>query len=122
METNVETLKEQARKIADKIGKIEDAERYEQNKELEGRTFKFRNCYSCSEKPSDYWWLYTKVTKVTRDHIHVHQFQTDKYGEITISLDKTYYRHVPLHDRTEIKPAEFERQWKAMKKRIADNR
>lgn len=123
MQTNVETLKQQARQIADKIGRIENAERYEQNKAMEGRCFKFRNNYSCPEKPSDYWWLYTRVTKVTRDHIHVQQFQTDKYGEVTISLDKTYYRHLPgSYQANEIKLAEFERQWKALKKRITDHR
>lgn len=113
----IETLKQQARAVAEKIGRIEDAERYAQNKKLEGKAFKYRNSYSCPDKPSDYWWMYTKVLKVTRDFIHIHQFQTDRYGSVTIDLEKKHYRH--FHGGfVEIKSSEFERQWKALKARI----
>jgi hypothetical protein len=116
---NIETLKEQARSIAEKIGKIEDADRYQGNKTLEGKAFKYRNNYSCPEKPSDYWWLYLKVLKVTRDHIETHEFQTDKYGEITINLRKRHYRFLFGADsRIEIKASEFERAWKSVQAKI----
>lgn len=115
----IETLRAQARLVAEKIGKIEEAERFQGNKGLEGKAFKYRNCYSCPEKPSDYWWLYIKVTKVTKDHIETHEFQTDKYGEITINLRKQHYRFLFGADsRIEIKPAEFERAWKAVQTKI----
>jgi hypothetical protein len=61
------------------------------------------------------------VTKVTRDYIHTHQFQTDKYGVVTIELDKKYYRNIH-GGHVEIKPAEFEKQWKALKAKIAAHR
>lgn len=116
----VETLKKQARLLAERIGKIEDADRYQENKKLEGKAFKYRNNFSCPEKPSDYWWMYLKVLKVTKDHIEVHDFQTDKYGEITINLRKRHYRHLfGAGSRIEIKPAEFDRAWKAVTSKLS---
>lgn len=115
----IDALKQQAQSIATKIGRIEDADRYERNKELEGKAFKYRNCYSCPEKPSDYWWLYIKVLKVTRDHIETKEFQTDKYGEITVRMRKRHYRFLfGEGSRIEIKPSELEKAWKALKAKI----
>lgn len=115
----IETLKEQARTIAEKIGKIEEAERYQKNKDLEGKAFKYRNCYPRPEKPADYWWLYIRVIKVTKDHIDTHEFQTDKYGEITINLCKRHYRFLfGEGSRVEIKTAEFDRAWKSVQAKI----
>lgn len=111
----LEILREQARTIGEKISRIEDASRYQENKELEEKAFKYRNNYSSPEKPSDYWWMYLKVLKVTKDYIDTHEFQTDKYGQITIDLRKRHYRHLfGAGSRIEIKPAEFDRAWKAL--------
>lgn len=116
---SIDTLEAEARRVTAKIEKIKEAERFERNKGLEGKAFKYRNCYSCPEKPSDYWWLYIKVLKVTKDHIETHQFQTDKYGEITITLRKRHYRNLFGADsRIEIKPAEFTKAWKAVQAKI----
>lgn len=112
---NIEVLKQQAQSIAERIDKIEESSRFQANKELEGKAFKYRNNYSCPEKPSDYWWMYLKVLKVSKDYIDTHEFQTDKYGEITINLRKRHYRHLfGAGSRIEIKPAEFDRAWKAV--------
>lgn len=120
---DLSALQEKAREIGEKIGRIEDAARFEENKQLEGKAFKYRNNYSCPEKLSDYWWLYIKVTKVTRDHIWTHQFQIDKYGEITVNLHKSYYRHLFGADsRIEISRAEFDRAWKALQAKIKTHR
>lgn len=118
MET-IEALKEQAQSLAAKIGKIQDADRYQENKKLEGKAFKYRNNYSCPQKPSDYWWMYIKVLKVTKDFIDTHEFQTDQYGQITIDLRKRHYRFLFGADaRIEIKPAEFDRAWKALQAKL----
>lgn len=58
---------------------------------LVGKCFKYRNSYSCPEKPSDYWWLYRHVIGVTTDsNLMVHQFQTDTYGELTVKRDTIF--------------------------------
>jgi hypothetical protein len=74
------------------IGRLEAKRRYEDNAALLGKTFKYRNCYSCPERPSDYWPLYAKVTKVDKDgYLKVFTFETDKYGHINIRVDDHKY-------------------------------
>lgn len=116
---NVDALKEQARSIAKKIDRIEETDRYHKNKKLEGKAFKYRNNYSCPEKPSDYWWMYLKVIKVTKDFVETHEFQTDQYGKIEIELRKKHYRFLfGEGSRIEIKPAEFDKAWKALQAKL----
>ncbi len=84
---------ELTRKIArlrQQLGKIEDAEAKTKARALEGRYFKYRNCYSCPEKPSDYWWLYAAVTGVKDGSAHSLQFQTDKYGQVIVETEKHF--------------------------------
>ena len=46
-----------------------------------GKCFRLRNCYSCPEKASDYWWTYYYVTGIAgREWVWVVTFQTDKDG------------------------------------------
>ena len=48
--------------------------------------YKFKNCYSCPEKPSDYWWLYIKILSIdSRDYVNVLEIQKDKHGAISIN-------------------------------------
>lgn len=63
---------------------IREKKTTEQNLKLVGHCFKYRNSYSLPETESDYWWLYVKVLKVDDTSLLVLEFQTDKYGEISI--------------------------------------
>jgi hypothetical protein len=114
---SIETLKATARKAQNEIYKIELAERQQQSEKLVGKTFKYRNNYSCPEKPSDYFWLYLKVKKVSRDgHLICEEFQTDKYGDISIRFERHQYNH--LSGYISITPAEYRRAFKAMQAKI----
>lgn len=78
---------------------------YPEFKKLEGTFYKTRNNYSCPEKPSDYWWVYTKITKIdpkdvydTRgngvtSHYTGWSFQTCKYGNFSVEKEKRSYVH-----------------------------
>jgi hypothetical protein len=50
-------------------------------RKLLGTTYRYRNSYSCPEKPSDYWWLYVKVVAIEGGAFLTEQFQTDKHGD-----------------------------------------
>ncbi len=78
-------LQTQARKIRDRIIAIEQREKAERAKALVGKCFRYRNCYSCPQKPSDYWWLYVRVDGVTRyGEVRMTSFQQDTHGDIVI--------------------------------------
>jgi len=119
--------KEQLQKQLDEIAKKEEQEmietHYPKFKKFEGKFFKTSNCYSCPEKPSDYWWLYTKITEIkpkdiynTRgngvaSHYTGWSFQVDKYGQISIEREKSGYIHSLGQEITE---KEFNAAWDKM--------
>lgn len=50
-----------------------------------GRFFKYRNCYSCPSKPSDYWWLYGAATSVDGcGWLKGWTFQRDRDGGVRV--------------------------------------
>lgn len=113
----LEELKVEASKIGAKISKIEHESRTETNRQHVGRYFKYRNCYSCPEKPSDYWWHYVKVQKVDdAGMLTVFMFETDKYGKTSTGVDEHRYH---LDDYMPCPAAEFNKAWRAFQKRIA---
>lgn len=95
---------------------------YPEFKKLEGRFFKKQNNYSCPEKKSDYWWLYTKVVSVKPQDVYLSgsgvashfsgwTFQTCKYKNVTIEKNaKGYVQN--LGD--EITEKEFNKAWNDM--------
>lgn len=118
MDATLEDLRRQERAINQRIGAIQDAARFEENKAQVGKCFRYRNCYSCPEKPGDYWWLYAKVQSIAKSgHLTVFMFQTDKYGEVTIKIDK--YRHSMNDGYQPIAREQFDKQWRNLKRRIA---
>jgi hypothetical protein len=94
---------------------------YPEFKKLEGKYFKYKNCYSCPQKKSDYWWLYSKVVTVEKENLYKSGenvlatctcwgFQTDKNGMININpIYETYTHSLGV----EISKSEFEKAWKA---------
>lgn len=88
MTKTMEQLREDQRKTNQAIHRLESQRRREAHAGLLGKTFKYRNCYSCPEKPSDYWPLYAKVMEVDKDgYLKVFTFETDKYGNVDIRVD-----------------------------------
>lgn len=109
---SIEALQEQARSIGEKIGEIEDAKRCAENSKKVGRYFKTRNSYSCPEKPSDYWYVYAKVTRMDESgYLHATQFQIDRNGDVNIRFDQHSYHMLGW---TEIKRAEMLKAWKRL--------
>lgn len=85
-------LRKEAGVIHQRISAIEASDRVAQGKTLVGKCFKYRNCYSCPEKPSDFWWSYTVVTAID-DHgwLTLLSFQSDKNGRVEIKTDVLMY-------------------------------
>lgn len=98
------------------LEKIEAAERLAENKKLIGKCFRVRNNYSVPAKPSDYWWLYTKVIGADAYNLKVFQFQIDKDGRIDINQRELYRR---VSDYQPITTDAFTRAWKSVQKRVA---
>jgi hypothetical protein len=124
--------KEKIEKQLDKILKDENREMIKLNyptfKKLEGKCFKTKNFFSCPTRPSDYWWLYTKVlsikpsdiydTKSTNGitaHFTGYSFQTTKYGNVDIEKNKSGYVHSLDQEITE---KEFNTAWNKMMEEI----
>lgn len=74
-----------------------------------GKCFRYRNNYSCPEKPSDYWWLYRKITGVKDGSYTSFQFQTDRDGMVRI--EQKEWDNISESDK-EITDAEFNHVWK----------
>ncbi len=112
----IEQLRDTARKAQEAIGEIEAKERREKNAKLVGKTFRMRNSYSCPEKPSDYWWIWAKCTRMDKSgFLWAFKFQTDRYGSITISPDEYSY-HMQHYDL--VSPAVYDRAWRKLQAKI----
>jgi len=110
-------LKAEARRIGEQIDEIETAARRETNNKKVGRYFKTRNSYSCPEKPSDYWWLYAKCTRMNDDgFLYAFNFQTDRYGKMEVEPDRHSYH---MQDYSPCSKAEFKRAWRKFQTNIA---
>lgn len=84
--STTEDLRATADRIRREVMAREDAARIAENRQAIGKCYRYRNCYSLPEKPSDYWWLYARVERVDEGGWPVGwSFQVDKDGMITIS-------------------------------------
>jgi uncharacterized protein YihD (DUF1040 family) len=92
----VEDLKEQLKELEDKARILRDKINEEEDriaipelkKKYEGKYFKYRNSYSCSENECDYWYVYYKVIKVVgHNNFRVARFQKTVHNEIEIYTD-----------------------------------
>lgn len=117
MKKTMEQLRAEQAKAANAIQELEAEKRRGENGPMVGKFFKTRNSYSCPEKPSDYWWLYAKVTKMDKSgHLSIVQFEIDKYGHLSMRQDN-YRWH--MADWQEIKPAEYRAAAVKAKARLA---
>lgn len=84
--TTTESLRETADAIRREVMAREEREKTEANRATIGKCFKYRNCYSCPEKPSDYWWLYARVERLDDGGNPIGwSFQKDKDGVMQIA-------------------------------------
>lgn len=109
----VDVLNRQIAIARNKVWKIEAAERYEKAKKLIGKSFRYRNSYSCPEGEKDRWWLYMRVTGVSKDgFLTVFSFQIDKDGQITIEPEKRRMHESNLGEPITLK--KFRHAWKIL--------
>lgn len=115
-------LSRELKTIAEQEQKAMVEKYYPEFKKLEGTFWKIRNNYSLPQKPSDYFWLYTKITEVKPEdvydtggngitsHVRGWSFQTCKYGIFTVEKQKAAYAH---HLGQQITEEEFNDAWNA---------
>lgn len=116
----LEDLQKAQRKTNLAINALESKRRHAENIGTLGKHFKYRNCYSCPEKLSDYWPIYAKVLSVDKDgYIQALQFETDKYGNINIKVRDQAYHMGNGDGWTEVTKTEYTRALKALKAKIA---
>lgn len=114
-------LRATADKVRREIMKREDAARIAANRDTVGKCYRYRNCYSCPEKPSDYWWLYTKVVGLEGPNIFYTEFEVAKDGRISINFNRQCYASM-IHGHVEIRASEFNKAWRALQSKIAKSR
>jgi len=86
-----ELLEQKQIKLSKLSGEVEDLKREIEKEEtyprlvsLIGTGWKYRNSYSCPQKPSDYWNVYRKILAVKPNcSALVAEFSTDCHGEMT---------------------------------------
>ena len=103
--------KEIVNKEREKLYVLENEERErfvipEMKKKI-GICYKYHNCYSCPEKPSDYWWIYIKIIGLKDDEYITETFQEDKFGWLTYELNHPM-RDSMLDSAKKIKSTEYE--------------
>lgn len=105
MKNKIIDTKIKINKLKDDLVKLEKenflkSKEYKDAQSKVGKFFKYKNCYSCAEKPEDYWFLYSYVKKVNLDCCNhsinypvfeVERFQIDKYEDINIKSEKLCY-------------------------------
>jgi len=81
----VDKIDEEIIGLRKKITRLQEAKNeaivYPQVRNLIGKCFKYRNCYSIPNKKSDYWFYYTKILSVSGTWVYAQSFQIDKYGD-----------------------------------------
>jgi hypothetical protein len=92
LETQLGEKKAEHQKVTNELRKLQweydDAIDKPRKQKLIGTFYKYRNNYSCPEKPSDYWWLYIHVTGLKGTMLIGNTFQTDKYGKCEFEKER----------------------------------
>lgn len=100
-------LEAQIKVLRGELNAIMDAEASERARQLIGRCFRYRNCYSLPETDADYWWAY----KLILDEDHALEFQVDKDGKVTVEEERW---SPSLSGWKEITREELDTAWLAM--------
>lgn len=85
MET-LDEIREQIEALRKKMSALEEREFLDVHlpkmKELIGKTFKYRNCYSSPQSEADRWWMYVRVTGASESGLEAITIQKDCNGMI----------------------------------------
>lgn len=108
MSNRIKQLQDQLCELRQELSQLESNKRDAENAALVGRFFKYRNCYSCPETESDYWWIYRKVTGVSEGMLETFEFAKDKDGKMSVELDGACTIHSSWR---EIDAKEFAAAW-----------
>jgi hypothetical protein len=85
MGTRAQKIRAQIAELQTELDVADTRKRLAAAQRLIGKCFKYRNCYSCPEKESDYWWLYVRVLSVDTDgYASGVSFQHDSRGHLEI--------------------------------------
>lgn len=115
--TKIDTLDAERRRIMAKIWAREARQRVKANRPCVGKFYRYRNCYSCPQQESDYWWLYYAVTGIDKDgNLKAWSFQDDNAGRLTIEFNRVV---LALTDGyREIVRGEFAEAWRDFKSQL----
>lgn len=82
-------IEKQLKALHQELNEMNEQENQRKYGRLVGQCFVYRNCYSCPEKPGDYWNVYIRVNKVVGCYVDVLLFEIDNAGRITIDPSRT---------------------------------
>lgn len=102
--TSTSKLEKIRKDINNIIYERDSVKRDKENKKFLGKCFKVKNCYSCPETESDYWWLYFHINNLEDGELKAMSFQKDKDGKL--SIEKSDWCN-PRSDFVEITKEEF---------------
>lgn len=118
MDTREKQLRAESDRIRRELQKIEYERDIAEAKALVGQCFKYpRNSYSCPTSERDYWPVYFKAIRIKNGRLCGIEFQTDKYGEVTINQKST--RSTTMSGYVRISQREFRNALSKLKKNIA---
>jgi hypothetical protein len=116
MSDSIERLEHNARVATAALSRAKQRVHDAENQAVVGKCFKYRNSYSCHEKPSDYFWLYLKVVKAAGGRLETFTFQTDNRGRFEVETRSNLY-HINEGYR-EISGKEFQSAWDKLMSRL----
>lgn len=116
----IEELKKAAHAATNALWQAEAVERDNLNAALVGKCFKYSNSGGGSDKR---WWLYLKILRVDDGNLRAFKFQqyANDSEHIEIEPNEFIYHGRSLTSDggyTEIKPAEYEREWASLLDKI----
>jgi hypothetical protein len=98
---------------------IEDQENAVKRSALDGKCFKYRNCYSCPADDADYWWLYVRV-KLSGDKLVGLAFQRDRYGKCSVEQEPRMPQHFEGAGYVQITYLEYAEAWNEFSSKVAE--
>lgn len=102
--------------LQEKVRAIERKEWMAENASKVGTCWKYKNCFSCPEHESDYWWCYARVKKAVgiSGHFEMQEFQCDKDGRLSCEYKQFGY----LTGWVAITETEYLKEWELFKKKV----
>lgn len=111
--TRKDEIAAQMKSLRDELWKIEKVEEKERVTPLLGKCYRYRNCYSCPEVESDYWWMYFRIVALEGGSPIAFVFENGKYGEIRIKPRSRESEHL-IAKAEEIPYKDYSRAWELL--------